>query len=125
MHRFQPRQGPTRGQSRPIADSIINKFEDDSAGYKINLVDFYQNATLCQGQHPDFTGDLASPGQAIPTTAGGQLPTCFFNLPVIKASVSPCLLVLREGKTLPANLGINRESCDLPAFCQQRPNACV
>jgi hypothetical protein len=102
----------------PIAADTVLKM-DTTSDYKIRMTPFYLNADACQRDHPNFDGAIQSDN--LPTD--GSLPSCFFNLPVIKGNYSPCD-ILGRGPDPPAVLNINTNTCTDPNWCKPRDPAC-
>jgi len=72
---------------------------------------FYRYSEACQ-KAKGFDGDMD--GSEFP--AKGDIPTCFFNIPVIEVAGSVC-----DAGKLPDRLGIK---CDRPESCQPDPKIC-
>ncbi|KAH0559084.1 hypothetical protein GP486_004335 [Trichoglossum hirsutum] len=96
--------------TKVIDRNVVLNFDDPSKGYNIDVVTFYNNAQACQDAHPNFDGEVDT--AAIPTD--GSYPQCFFNLPVIKGSTSPCVAVAEFKATYPDSLGFSVGSCEPP-----------
>lgn len=105
--------GTFRGFTPDSVDRFV-PMEADRAGkldskYGINLDDFYNSAENCQLVHPGFDGDL----DTVPLTEGpGSVPECFWSVPVLSGSGSPCDVVVEQRVgNIPERLGITDGAC--------------
>ena len=112
----------TAGESSPIEREKVLKLDDGSSKYNFVMEEFYANANDCADRHPNFDGSFSG---SVPVVgnAGTPYPECFFDLPVIKSSKSPCSF--GDKSKLPENLGITDSRCSRIDRCLGNPGFCI